>query len=105
MASATGVKVRGELPLRAQVGDLIRLKEDWRARFVDACARAGYVNFDPDQVHVVTRADPFNPGGGRRLFVQDAPYAFSDQQVTLAWPGGPQCAEREKEIRAKGWRP
>jgi hypothetical protein len=105
MSAATGVKTRGELPLRAQVGDLIRLKDDWRARFIDACTRAGYINFDPDQVHVVTRTDPYNPGGGRRLFVEDAPYAFSDQQVTLAWARGPQCPERLEAIRAGGWRP
>ncbi len=64
MAAKSAVKVRGELPLRAQVGDRIRVKEDWRARIEAACKAAGYDGFNPEEVHTVERVDPFNPGGG-----------------------------------------
>lgn len=94
----------GELPRSPQVGDLVRLNGERRVAVTQACNAAGWP-IDPFAAREVIRADPFNPGGGRRLFVDGPPFAFTPMQVELAWKDGPQCAERRKAIAAKGWRP
>jgi hypothetical protein len=95
----------GDLPARPQVGDRIRLKEDWRRLYEEDSARAGFDRFDVAAVRVVTRVDLWGAGGGTRLFVDGPPFAFAPMHVKLAWPGGPQSSERMKAIREGGWRP
>jgi hypothetical protein len=90
-----------ELPKQPQVGDKVRLKEERMVAYAAACKAAGWANFDQYAVHVVTREDPFNPGGGRRLFVDGPPYAFASTDVKLAWNTED---ERRRELRRRGWK-
>lgn len=93
-----------ELPRSPQVGDMVRIKESHRNDIVTACRAAGW-HVDVDEVRTILREDPFSPGGGRRLFVDGPPFAFTPMQVELAWKDGPQSPDRRKAIEAKGWRP
>lgn len=93
-----------ELPRSPQVGDLIRVREDHRNAIAEACELAGW-DVDLERVREVIREDPWAPGGGRRLFVDGPPFAFTALQVQLAWPGGAQCLSRREAITMHGWRP
>jgi hypothetical protein len=93
------VDVRPELPFQPQVGDRIKLKESVRSAFVADCRKAGW-DVDPDAIRIVTREDPFNPGGGRRLFVDGPPFCFATNQVELAWNTED---ERRDMLKADGW--
>jgi hypothetical protein len=92
---------QAELPKQPQVGDRIRLKVEKITSYTEACEAAGYVDFDAYAVRVVTREDKFNPGGGRRLFFDGAPFCFSSMDVKLAWSSE---AERREALRKHGWR-
>lgn len=92
--------VRPDLPPQAQVGDRVRLKEDRITPYKEACEKAGY-DFDPYAIRVVTREDKYNPGGGRRLFVEGAPHCFASTDVVLAWNTED---ERREMLRRQGWR-
>jgi hypothetical protein len=92
---------QSELPKQPQVGDRIRLKTEKITSYTEACQQAGYDDFDAYAVRVVTREDKFNPGGGRRLFFDGAPFCFSSMDVKLAWNTED---ERRLELRRRGWR-
>lgn len=99
MGKAKVADTRPELPHQPQVGDRIKIKRDLATAWVSDCASAGW-DVDPDEIRTVTRDDPFNPGGGRRLFVDGPPFAFSTNQVELAW-NSPE--ERREMLKADGW--
>lgn len=92
-----------ELPRTPQVGDLVRVKESIRARMMVDAKTAGFT-FDPEAAREVVRTDQFCPGGGVRLFIEGAPFAFSSRDVDLAWPDGPQGEQRRRKFRALGRR-
>lgn len=92
--------IRPELPHQPQVGDRIKIKPGVASAFVADCLKSGW-DVDPDQIRTVTREDPWNPGGGRRLFVDGPPFAFSSMQVELAWNTED---ERREMLRARKWR-
>ena len=92
--------VRPDLPHQAQVGDRIRLKPERMQEYNDACKLAGY-EYDPYAIRLVTREDKYNPGGGRRLFVDGPPHCFSASDVNLAWNTED---ERREELRRRGWK-
>lgn len=94
------VDTRPELPHQAQVGDRIRIKESHRSALEADCVKARW-SVDVDAIRTVTREDPFNPGGGRRLFVDGPPFAFSSQQVELAWNTED---ERREMLRRNRWK-
>jgi len=89
-----------ELPRAAQVGDRIRLKPERMNAYKEACEKAGFC-FDMYAVRIVTREDKFNPGGGRRLFVEGQPHCFASSDVNLAWSSE---EDRREALRAQGWR-
>ena len=91
-----------DLPAAIQPGDKIKLRPDvnMRRAFVSDCRKAGW-DVDPDAIRVVVRQDKYNPGGGKRLFVEGPPFAYSSQMVCLAWNSE---TERREFLRAKGWK-
>lgn len=91
--------VRPDLPHQAQVGDRIRLKPERMQEYNDACKLAGY-EYDPYAIRLVTREDKYNPGGGRRLFVDGPPHCFAASDVNLAWSNE---EDRRKALREQGW--
>lgn len=93
--------IKIDLPREPQVGDIIRLKADMAPQFREACKLAGWPDIDPHAVREVIRIDTFNPGGGKRLFVEGPPFAFSSRDVALAWTD---TEERRKMLKSKGWR-
>jgi hypothetical protein len=88
-----------DLPKQAQVGDRIRLKPERMEAYTAASKAAGY-DFDLYAIRVVTRQDGYNPGGGRRLFVEGAPHCFASYDVNLAWNTE---EERREELKRRGW--
>jgi hypothetical protein len=90
-----------ELPRQPQVGDRIRLKVERITAVTEACKLAGWDDFDAYAVRTVIREDPHNPGGGRRLFFDGAPFCFASVDVKLAWNTDD---ERRAELRRLGWR-
>lgn len=103
MTSAARKKDPGiaELPKQAQVGDRIRLKPESISQCQEECKKAGWPDVDLYAVRVVTREDPFNPGGGRRLFFDGPPHCFASHDVILAWNTED---ERRLALRARGWK-
>ena len=91
-----------DLPKEIVTGDRIKLRDDpeLRQAFVSDCRKAGW-NVDPNAIRVVTSQDKWNPGGGRRLFVEGPPFAYSSTMVCLAWNS--ENARREF-LRGKGWK-
>lgn len=89
-----------ELPRQPQVGDRVRLKENCFVQYIESCKRAGW-DFDPYVIRTIVREDKFNPGGGRRLFVEGPPYCFASTDVKLAWSSED---DRRRELRKRGWR-
>jgi len=89
-----------ELPSRPQVGDRIKLKPSKALAYRTACEAAGW-ELNTDAIRVVVRADPYLPGGGRRLFVDGPPTCLSERDVDLAWNNDD---ERRQALRALGWR-
>ena len=67
-----------------RVGDLIRLKDDKRMPYFEACKAAGW-DVNLEAIRKVTRIDHFGTGGRERLFVEGPPFAFYPSDVTLAW--------------------
>ena len=94
------VDARPKLPHQPQVGDRIKIKEGHRSALTEDCRRAGW-DVDADAIRTVTREDPWNPGGGRRLFVDGPPFAFSSMQVELAWNTED---ERRAMLQRRGWK-
>lgn len=92
--------VRPELPRQPQVGDRIKLKEGEVRGYTEVCERVGW-SFDPFAIRVVTREDKFNPGGGRRLFFEGAPFCFGAHDVELAWNTED---ERREMLQRQGWK-
>ena len=91
---------RKEMPRSPQVGDRVKLKEGSIQSVTAACTLAGY-DFDPKAILTVTRADPFAPDGGRRLFFDQPPHCFVSTQVELAWNSKD---ERRAALRAQDWK-
>lgn len=89
-----------ELPRQAQVGDRIRIKPERIDAYKLACARAGW-DVDFYAIRTVIREDPYQPGGGRRLFVDGPPFCFGGTDVVLAWNTE---GERREELRRQGWK-
>jgi hypothetical protein len=89
-----------DLPPQPQVGDRIRLKEEKVFEYTQACEAAGWT-LDLNAIRIVIREDKFNPGGGRRLFVEGPPFAFASMDVQLAWNTED---ERRRELRRRGWK-
>lgn len=89
-----------ELPKKPQVGDLVRLKEERRPDYREACKKAGW-DFDASMSFTVLRADDFGPGNTRRLFIAGPPFALGGSDVELAWRNE---GERREFLRSKGWR-
>ena len=91
-----------DLPKEIVAGDRIKLRDDpsMRQAFVTDCRKAGW-EVDPDAIRIVIRDDKWNPGGGRRLFVEGPPFAYSSQMVCLAWS---REQDRRDMLRAKGWK-
>lgn len=90
----------GDMPTQAQVGDRVRLKPEKIDEYNRTCIAAGFGSVDFSSPRTVIRDDPFCPGGGRRLFVEEAPFAFSSRDVELAWDGD----ARRTELRSRGWK-
>jgi hypothetical protein len=90
-----------DLPRQPQIGDRIRLKTEKITSYTEACKIAGYDDFDAYAIRTITREDPYNPGGGRRLFFDGPPFCFSSQDVRLAWSTED---ERRLELRKLGWK-
>lgn len=99
MGKAKVADTRPELPHQPQVGDRIKIKESHRRALEEDCTKAGWA-VDVDAIRTITREDPWNPGGGRRLFVDGPPFAFSSTQVELAWNTED---ERREMLRARRW--
>ena len=91
-----------DLPAAIVTGDRIKLRPDAELRqaFVNDCRKVGW-DVDPDAIRIVTREDKWNPGGGRRLFVEGPPFAYSSVTVCLAWNTE---KERREFLRGKGWK-
>jgi hypothetical protein len=103
MAAAKRKKLddeKPELPRQPQVGDRIRLKEKRIPAYDTASKLAGY-DFDLHAIRIVIREDNYNPGGGRRLFVEGQPHCFASTDVELAWNTED---ERRAELQRQGWR-
>ena len=94
----------GDLPLTARSSDLVRLKEEWRRKYVEDSDRGGLPAFDPEATRKVVRSDRFGTQGAR-LFVEGSPFALYSQHVEIAWPNGKQCEERRKALKEAGWTP
>lgn len=92
--------VRPELPRQPQVGDRVRLKAKRIPAYHEACQAAGY-DFDFHAIRIVIREDNYNPGGGRRLFVEGQPHCFASTDVELAWNTE---NERRAELQNQGWK-
>jgi hypothetical protein len=93
--------LRPDLPHQPQIGDRIRIKEEFSQQLRNDCKAAGW-DVDPNEVRVVIRCDEFGPGGSRRLFVDGPPFAFNPAHVDYAWEK--QGDERRAMLQAAGWR-
>lgn len=89
-----------KLPRTPLVGDRIKLKEEVHYRWTCETKACGW-NLDPYAIREVIREDGFGPGGSRRLFVDGPPYAYSPQDVKLAWNSD---QERREALKKAGHR-
>lgn len=89
-----------DMPRAPQVGDRVHLKEERRDAYRAACRAAGWT-FDAAAIYTIIREDHHNPGGGRRLFIDVAPFCLGSSDVKLAWSNP---KDRREMLRAKGHR-
>lgn len=82
---SVAVVERPPLSKTVRKGDRVRLKEEARADYSEACKLVGYDTDSLTKVHEVTRIDNWGTGGRPRLFIAAPPYAFYPSDVELAW--------------------